>query len=123
MSISSSALSKKTYKIVLLGDSSTGKTSIIDRFVNNKFELKDNVLLGLASQPSALTSWEKMSPIMPTLADCNYGIQLARNVIEVSSQPTLKMPSALSLSSTLQVLSVLGRGRNSEEFVILDRPV
>jgi len=47
MSISSSALSKKTYKIVLLGDSSTGKTSIIDRFVNNKFELKDNVQIHL----------------------------------------------------------------------------
>ena len=35
--------SKKAIKIVLLGDTSTGKTSIIDRFVNNKFEEKDNV--------------------------------------------------------------------------------
>ena len=36
-------MGKRTFKIVLLGDSSTGKTSIIDRFVNNKFEEKDNV--------------------------------------------------------------------------------
>lgn len=43
MSITSSTIGKKTYKIVLLGDSSTGKTSIIERFVNNKFEEKDNV--------------------------------------------------------------------------------
>jgi GTPase SAR1 family protein len=37
MSITSSTFGKRTYKIVLLGDSATGKTSIIDRFVNNKF--------------------------------------------------------------------------------------
>lgn len=43
MSITSSTFGKRTYKIVLLGDSATGKTSIIDRFVNNKFEEKDNV--------------------------------------------------------------------------------
>lgn len=43
MSITSSTMGKRTFKIVLLGDSSTGKTSIIDRFVNNKFEEKDNV--------------------------------------------------------------------------------
>lgn len=43
MSITSSTIGKKTYKVVLLGDSSTGKTSIIERFVNNKFEEKDNV--------------------------------------------------------------------------------
>jgi GTPase SAR1 family protein len=38
MSITSSTIGKRTYKIVLMGDSSTGKTSIIERFVNNKFE-------------------------------------------------------------------------------------
>lgn len=83
MSISSSALSKKTYKIVLLGDSSTGKTSIIDRFVNNKFELKDNVTLRLVSQRSGLTFWVKMLPITPTLVDYSFGILLVKNVTEV----------------------------------------
>jgi GTPase SAR1 family protein len=43
MSITSSTIGKRTFKIILLGDSSTGKTSIIERFVNNKFEEKDNV--------------------------------------------------------------------------------
>ena len=38
MSITSSTIGKRTYKIVLMGDTSTGKTSIIERFVNNKFE-------------------------------------------------------------------------------------
>lgn len=42
-SITSSTLGKKTYKIIFLGDSGTGKTSIIERFVNNQFEEKENV--------------------------------------------------------------------------------
>ena len=37
MSITSSTIGKRTFKVILLGDSSTGKTSIIERFVNNKF--------------------------------------------------------------------------------------
>lgn len=43
MSINSSNYSKRTYKIVLLGDSGVGKTCIIERFINNKYDPKDNV--------------------------------------------------------------------------------
>lgn len=35
--------SKTKYKIVLLGDQYVGKTSIIDRFINDKFETSYNV--------------------------------------------------------------------------------
>ena len=35
--------SKRTYKIVLLGDEGVGKTSIISRFTSNKFRPKENV--------------------------------------------------------------------------------
>ena len=42
-SITSSTLGKKTYKIRFLGDSGTGKTRIIERFVNNQCEEKENV--------------------------------------------------------------------------------
>ena len=51
MSITSSTIGKRTYKVILLGDTSTGKTSIIERFVNNKFEGKDNVRLTSCSPP------------------------------------------------------------------------
>ena len=82
MSITSSTFGKKTYKIVLLGDTSTGKTSIIDRFVNNKFEEKDNVTLPLSSPPSALTSSGKMSHTTVLPAGYNFGIQQDKNDTE-----------------------------------------
>lgn len=44
MSLSSSTASSKTkYKVVLLGDQQVGKTSIIDRFINDRFETSYNV--------------------------------------------------------------------------------
>lgn len=33
-----SKVSKKTHKIIFLGDSGVGKTCIIDRFANNKYD-------------------------------------------------------------------------------------
>lgn len=34
----SSKISKKTHKIIFLGDSGVGKTALIDKFANNRFE-------------------------------------------------------------------------------------
>ena len=36
--------SKRTYKILLLGDEGVGKTSIINRFTLNKFKKDQNVI-------------------------------------------------------------------------------
>lgn len=44
MSVSSMTVGGKIkYKIVLLGDQFVGKSSIIDRFINNRFEESYNV--------------------------------------------------------------------------------
>ena len=40
---SSNGARKRTYKIVLLGDEKVGKTSIINRFTANKFNIEENV--------------------------------------------------------------------------------
>ena len=46
MSLSSSTVGGKIkYKIVLLGDQHAGKTSIIDRFINDRFESAYNVYI------------------------------------------------------------------------------
>ena len=46
MSLASSTVGGKTkYKVVLLGDQMVGKTSIIDRFINDRFENSYSVLI------------------------------------------------------------------------------
>lgn len=48
----SSKISKKTHKIIFLGDSGVGKTALIDKFANNRFEDYFNVRAGGLSRPS-----------------------------------------------------------------------
>lgn len=77
-SIASTALSKRTYKIVLLGNEGVGKTSMINRFCHNKFDDQSNVKIILPSPPLVSISLAKISPIKELDIDCNYGILLAR---------------------------------------------
>ena len=46
MSVASSVVAKTKYKLVLLGDQQVGKTSVIERFINDRFQSVYNV--GLA---------------------------------------------------------------------------
>ena len=85
-SITSSTLGKKTYKIIFLGDSGTGKTSIIERFVNNQFEEKENVPIIkfiLYSQLSVSILLGKILTIKGLLVDCNFGTPLDNKDLEV----------------------------------------
>ncbi len=46
MSKSTNSISSRTkHKLVFLGDQNTGKTSIIQRFINDKFDDGTNVLI------------------------------------------------------------------------------
>lgn len=64
----SSSLTSLKYKIVLLGDSGVGKSSIIDRFVKAEIDQQHQVTLStrspqLASTSSAETSSSQVTPI------------------------------------------------------------
>lgn len=48
---SSSMTGKSKFKIVFLGDQNTGKSSIIERFINDKFNPESNVP-DIATQPT-----------------------------------------------------------------------
>ena len=58
MSVSSSTVGggRTKYKIIFLGDQSVGKSSIIEKYIKDKFEEGLNVLLRQYSRPSELIS-------------------------------------------------------------------
>lgn len=52
----SSSITSLKYKIVLLGDSGVGKSSIIDRFVKAEIDIQHQVILSTRSPQSVSTS-------------------------------------------------------------------
>lgn len=57
---SSYAQVKTKIKVVLLGELATGKTSILNRFIHNKFEEHVNVFESTSSQQWESILWLKM---------------------------------------------------------------
>lgn len=66
-------------KIVLLGDQSVGKTSIINRFIFDNFTGNEQVHLLLHSPLLVSISSAKPSTSRIRVFACSYGIQLANN--------------------------------------------
>jgi len=84
MSLSSSTVGGKTkYKIVLLGNQHVGKTAIIDRFINDRFESNYNVLPFIFRPLLGLTFWFEIWLIKIKLIGCNFGIQQDRKDLKV----------------------------------------
>lgn len=84
MSISSSAVGGRTkYKIIFLGDQSVGKSSIIEKFVKNKFEDGLTVYIIIIRQPSVSIFISKTSVETVNSIECSYGILQDKNVFEV----------------------------------------
>ena len=63
------------YKIVLVGDQAVGKSSIINRFIYDIFDVQDHVSNSLCrDQPSALISFPTTSSLRKKPFDCSFGI-------------------------------------------------
>jgi GTPase SAR1 family protein len=59
ISFTSNRNALQKYKVVLVGDQSAGKSSIIIRYIKNEFDKSSNVPIQPLSQPSASTSPQK----------------------------------------------------------------
>lgn len=71
----STVTGKIKIKIVFLGNQSVGKSSIIDKYVNDKFEETAHVFTLLSSPRLASIFWPKISSINRKTIDFNSGIQ------------------------------------------------
>ena len=85
MSLSSSTVGGKIkFKIVLLGDQHVGKTSIIERFINDRYETTYDVSSIVSRLPLESTSSSEISPIKIKTTGCSCGTQQDRNASVVS---------------------------------------
>lgn len=94
---------KAKVKVVFLGDQSTGKTSLITRFINNRFEPDIGVLMLPPSPQSASTSSLKTSALITTWSGCSCGIQPDSNASDPSFPTTSRTPWWLCSCSICQV--------------------
>lgn len=70
---SSFAQVKSKIKVVFLGEQSTGKTSILVRFIHDRFEEGLGVNPHSCSLPSESISWRKIYISATTFSECSSG--------------------------------------------------
>lgn len=78
-SISSTVTGKTKIKVVFLGGQSVGKSSIIEKYIHDRFDDTANVLLATSSLPSASISLPKISHIGLNSIACSSGIPQGSN--------------------------------------------
>jgi GTPase SAR1 family protein len=83
------------YKIVFLGNMSVGKSSIIERFINGRFEEARQVSIFSCRIPWVLISYPKMYNTNTIPIDSSSGIPQANKNSAVSSPPIFATPTVL----------------------------
>ena len=87
MNHSVSTMSGKTkVKVVFLGNQSVGKSSIIEKYIHDRFDENSNVQHSfILSLPSELIFWLRTYRMVVRTIECSFGIQLANSVSDLSS--------------------------------------
>ena len=89
------------FKLLLIGNSSVGKSSLLLRFSDNIFSERYTNTHSASSQQSELTSRYAHSSLVAALLNYKFGIQLARNASKPSLPHTTKAPTVSSSFMTL----------------------
>ena len=70
-------------KVIFLGDSAGGKTSILNKYINNRYSEGYKVPISLSRRQSASISSPRTWYIMATNTRCNFGTRPARNAFNL----------------------------------------
>ena len=74
----------QSFKVIVVGESGTGKTTIIQRLINNTFRSESQATVGVDSNLLIVK-------LMENLLNCKYGIQQVRKNPKVLPSLTLEM--------------------------------
>ena len=67
----------------MLGQSSVGKSAVIQRFIQSSFDANKYVDLSICRKLLVLIFWSRMSTTRELCTDCNCGIRLGRRNLKV----------------------------------------
>ena len=83
-------------KLAIVGPTGSGKSSIIDKYVNDKFDETAHVCISILSPPLASIFWPRTFSTKPRIIDYSFGILLGRKDSSLLSQAISEMPIVLS---------------------------
>lgn len=91
------------FKLLLIGNSSVGKSSLLLRFSDNIFSERYIFVYLVSCPPSVLISRLELSNPVEVLLNCKFGIPLAKRDSRLSLLLTIKVHMASSLSMILLI--------------------
>ena len=100
------------YKVVLIGDSSVGKSSILKRFADDTFEEAYLATIGVEFKFKYFTPYSGPYPLEKNQLNCRSGTQLDNNGSVRLLAPIIETLKELCWCSTSEILPVFSRCRN-----------
>ena len=80
-----SSASEAVFKIIVIGDSGSGKSSLLTRYVKDQFAAEYKVTIGKSEYTQAWSLWLKQSKLMRTTElNCKFGIRQGKRTFKAS---------------------------------------